>query len=604
MTIENPDQSFPKPVLWVRSVMKTIARLALFVYLLPAASLAAGPGAAPLNSSEQVQQIGGDVGEYGGRLIVGQRAEPKTLNPVTATDALSREVIGRCHADLISIDRLSQKTEPALAESWKMSVDGRVFTLKLRRGVRFSDGQPFDGGDVFVSFTVYFDEAVGSPQRDLLVIVGKPLTVSKLDQYTVRFTLPRPYAAAERIFDGLAMLPKHLLEKPYREGKFEQAWSMNTAAGQIAGLGPFRLKQYVPGQRVVLERNPYYWKVDSKNERLPYLDELTFLFVGSEDAQVMRFEAGETSMISRLSPDNYNLLARESDRMRAQLADMGPSLEYNFLVFNQNDLSSKKLDAVAQKQQWFRELKFRQAVSAAIDRDSIVRLVYGTRGAPLWGNVGPGNKQWVNTAIPHTQRSVDAARQVLKSAGFSWNQGGQLLDSSGKPVEFSIITSSSNTQRMKMATLIQDDLSHLGMQVHVAPLEFRAVIDRVFQSFDYEAAIMALGGGDADPNPEMNVWTTSGTSHLWHLHETEPASPWESEIDQLMQQQMITLDYGKRKQLYDRVQQLIAEHLPFIFLATPNILAVANPRVGNFHPAVLDPYTLWNADELYIRTPM
>jgi peptide/nickel transport system substrate-binding protein len=448
------------------------------------------------------------------------------------------------------------------------------------------------------------DENVDSPQRDLLIIDGKPLTVTKLDQYAVKFTLPRPYAAAERLFDGLAMLPKHLLEKPYREGKFVQAWSLNTAPSEIAGLGPFRLKQYVPGQRVVLERNPYYWKVDSKNERRPYLDELTFLFVGSEDAQVMRFEAGETGMISRLSSDNYNLLARERDRTRAQLADMGPSLEYNFLVFNQNDLSSKKLDAVAQKQKWFRELKFRQAVSVAIDRDSIVRLVYGTRGAALWGNVGPGNKLWVNTAIPHPQRSLDSARQLLKSAGFSWNQAGQLLDSSGKLVEFSIITSSSNTQRMKMATLIQDDLSHLGMQVHVVPLEFRAVIDRVFQSFDYDAAIMALGGGDADPNPEMNVWTTSGTSHLWHLHETAPATAWEREIDQLMRQQMITLDYTKRKQLYDRVQQLIAEHLPYIFLATPNILAAADPRVGNFHPAVLDPYTLWNADELYIRTPV
>ena len=259
---------------------------------------------------------------------------------------------------------------------------------------------------------------------------------------------------------------------------------------------------------------------------------------------------------------------------------MGPSLEYNFLVFNQNDLGSKKLDAIAHKQQWFRELKFRQAVSAAIDRDSIVRLVYGTRGAPLWGNVGPGNKLWVNTAIAHPQRSLDAARQLLKSASFSWNEAGQLLDSSGKPVEFSIITSSSNTQRMKMATLIQDDLSHLGMQVHVVPLEFRAVIDRIFQSFDYDAAIMALGGGDADPNPEMNVWTTSGTSHLWALHETKPAA-WESEIDMLMQQQMVTLDYG-----------------------TPNVLAAADPRVGNFHPAILDPYTLWNADELYIRTPV
>jgi peptide/nickel transport system substrate-binding protein len=438
----------------------------------------------------------------------------------------------------------------------------------------------------------------------LLVFDGKPLTVTKVDRYTVRFSLPRPYASAERLFDGLAMLPKHLLEKPYREGKFVETWSLNAAPSEIAGLGPFRLKQFVPGQRAVLERNPYYWKMDSKNQRLPYLDEITFLFVGTEDAQVMRFEAGETSMISRLSSENYNLLAHERDRTHAQLVDMGPSLEYNFLLFNQNDLSDKKLDGIARKQKWFRELTFRQAVSAAIDRDSIVRMVYGTRGVALWGNVGPGNKLWLNNAIPHPQRSLESARNLLKSAGFSWNQAGELLDPAGAEVEFSIITNSSNAQRMKMATLLQDDLSHLGMQVHVVPLEFRALIDRVFQSFDYDAAIMGLGGGDADPNPEMNVWMSSGTSHLWHLHETEPATAWEREVDGLMQQQMITLDYGKRKQLYDRVQELIAQQLPFIFLATPNILAVADPRVGNFHPASLDPYTLWNADELYIRTPM
>jgi peptide/nickel transport system substrate-binding protein len=473
----------------------------------------------------------------------------------------------------------------------------------LRKGIRFSDGHPFDADDVVFSFALYMDEKIDSPQRDLLIINGKPLTVTKVDSYTVRFTLPGPYAAAERIFDGLPMLPKHLLEKAYREGKFDQAWSLNALPNEIAGLGPFRLKQYVPGQRVVLERNPYYWRADRNNHRLPYLDELVFLFVGTEDAQVMRFEAGETDMISRLSSENYNLLSRERNRTAAQLADMGSSLEYNFLFFNQNDLSGKKLDDIARKQKWFCDLPFRQAVSAAIDRDSIVRLVYGTRGAALWGNVGPGNKLWADTAIPHPQPSVDHAKRILKSAGYSWNNAGQLLDPSGAPVEFSIITSSSNTQRMKMATLVQDDLSHLGMQVHVVPLEFRATIDRVFQSFDYEAAVMGLGGGDADPNPEMNVWTSSGTTHLWHLGETQPATTWEKEIDQLMQQQMVTLDYAKRKRLYDRVQELISQNLPFIFLATPNILTAADSRVGNFHPAILDPYTLWNADELYIRTP-
>jgi peptide/nickel transport system substrate-binding protein len=581
--------------------MKETARLALLVCLIAGICMAGTPAETP-QPGEELERAADVSGQYGGHLTVGERAEPKTLNPVIATDAVSRELIGRLMADLIDINRASQRTEPALAKSWKTSPDGRVFTLQLRKGLRFSDGHPFDADDVMFSFAVYLDEKVDSPQRDLLIIDGKPLTVTKLDQYTVRFTLPRPYAAAERLFDGLAMLPKHLLEKPYREGKFELAWSMNTAAGQIAGLGPFRLKQYVPGQRVVLERNPYYWKVDHDNHRLPYLDEVVFLFVGTEDAQVMHFEAGETDVISRLSAENYHLLERERDRNRAQLADLGPSLEYNFLLFNQNDLGSKKLEDIARKQTWFRGLKFRQAVSAAIDRDAIVRLVYGTRGAALWGNVGPGNRMWVNAEIPHPQRSLDAARQLLKNAGFSWTPAGQLLDPARVPVEFSIITSSSNTQRMKMATLIQDDLSQLGMQVHVVPVEFRALIDRVLQSFNYEAAIMGLGGGDADPNPEMNVWTSSGTSHLWHLGESQPATSWEREIDQLMQQQMITLDYSKRKQLYDRVQQLIAENLPFIFLATPNILAGAHPRIGNFHPAVLDPCTLWNADELYVRT--
>ncbi len=583
--------------------MKVIARLTLHVCLLAGACFAAAPMPEAANPGEELARMAGVSGHYGGHLTIGQRAEPKTLNPVTATDAVSREVIGRLMADLIDINRSSQQTEPALAKSWKISPDGRTFTLQLRKGIRFSDGHPFDADDVVFSFNVYMDEAVDSPQRDLLIIDGKPILVTKLDQYTVRFALPRPYAAAERLFDGLAMLPKHLLEKQYHEGHFAQAWSLNVQASEIAGLGPFRLKQYVPGQRVVVERNPYYWKVDQKNQRLPYLDELVFLFVGTEDAQVMRFEAGETDIISRLSSENYNLLSREKSRVGSQLADIGPSLEYNFLVFNLNDLSGKKLDEIAGKQDWFSDLKFRQAISAAVDRESIVRLVYGARGAALWGNVGPGNKLWINQTILHPRQSVETARQLLKSAGYSWNAAGQLLDAARRPVEFSIITSSSNSQRMKMATLLQDDLSHLGMQVHVVPLEFRAMIDRVFQSFDYDAAIMGLGGGDADPNPEMNVWAFSGTSHLWHLGETKPATDWERELDQLMQQQMVTLDYAKRKQLYDRAQQLIAENLPFIFLGTPNILAGANARVGNFHPAVLDPYTLWNADELYVRSP-
>jgi peptide/nickel transport system substrate-binding protein len=552
----------------------------------------------PLQRGEEVQTTENQVGRYGGTLVVAQRSEPKTLNPVTAADAPSREVIGRLTADLIHINRQTQNTEPALAKSWSVSKDGQMFTVKLRHGLRFSDGQPFDADDVVYSFQMYLDEKVHSPQRDLLVVGGKPIEVQKLDQYTVRFTLAQPYAAAERIFDSLAMMPRHLLEKPYKEGQFAQVWTLTTSPAEMAGMGPFRLKEYVPGQKIVLERNPYYWKADQSKNRLPYLDELIFLFVGNEDAQVIRFQAGETDVINRLGADNYALLSKDAASHGTQFFDLGPSLEYDFLVFNLNDLK-KDTDNLAAKQAWFQDVKFRQAVSAAIDRDSIVKLVFAGHGAALWGNVSPSNKLWVDQALPHPPRSLDHARELLKSAGFSWRADGALLDRQGKVVQFSIITSTSNAQRTKMATLIQDDLSKLGMNVHVVPLEFRAVLDRVFQTYDYEASIMALGGGDADPNPEMNVWLSNGGTHLWHLGETKPATDWEAQIDQLMQKQIVQLKYKERKHLYDEVQETIAANVPFVFLATPNILVGTKKTLGNFKPAILDPNTLWNVEQLY-----
>jgi peptide/nickel transport system substrate-binding protein len=553
----------------------------------------------PPQHGEELQITGNEVGRYGGVLTVGQRSEPKTLNPATAADAPSREVIGRLTADLIHINRASQLTEPALAKSWTVSKDGRVFTVNLRHGLRFSDGQPFDADDVVFSFQVYLDEKLHSPQRDLLVVGGKPIAVQKVNQYTIRFTLAEPYAAAERIFDSLAMMPHHLLEKSYQEVKFAQAWTLNTPPAEIAGMGPFRLKEYVPGQKIVLERNPYYWKADRNKNRLPYLDELVFLFVGNEDAQVLRFQAGDTDIISRLSAENYSVLSKDASNRGIELFDLGPSLEYNFLVFNLNDLASKNLNEISSRQSWFKDLKFRQAISSAIDRDGIIKLVYAGRGTALWGNVSPSNKLWVDQALPHPSRSIEHARDLLKSAGFSWKGDNQLVDAQSRPVEFSIITSTSNAQRTKMATIIQDDLSKLGMNVHIVPLEFRAVIDRVFQTYDYEASIMALGGGDADPNPEMNVWLSSGGTHLWHLGETKPATEWESQIDQLMQQQMVQLNYKQRKKLYDQVQEIITANLPYVFLATPNILVGAKKNLANFKPAILEPTTLWNVEELY-----
>jgi peptide/nickel transport system substrate-binding protein len=540
-------------------------------------------------------------GHPGGRIVVALRSEPKTLNPVLAQDAASRDVIRCLTADLIDINRATQKTEPALAKSWTVSPDGRQYTLHLRRALRFSDGEPLDADDVIFSFDLYLDEKIDSPQRDLLVVGGKPIVVRKIDAYTVQFALAEPYAAAERLFDGFAILPRHLLEGAYRTGSFDKALGIGMSPADFAGLGPFKLKEYVPGQRIVLDRNPYYWKQDRNGQRLPYVDQVVFLFVASEDAQAIRFQAGDTDLLTHFSSENYAVLEKQQSSRHYHLDDLGAGLEYNFLFFNLNDLSSKSLPEIVGKQAWFEDVRFRQAVSAAIDRDSLVRLVYGGRAAPLWTQVTPGNKLWMDPAIPHATRSLDRSRELLKSAGFSWKPDGTLVDARGGVVEFSVLTSSSNQQRVKIATLIQDDLKPLGMNVQVVTLEFHSMVDRLLTSYDYEAAIMGLVSGDADPTSEMNVWMSNGDTHLWHPNQTKPATPWESEMDHLMEQQQVTLDSSKRKRIYDRVQEIVAEDLPVICLVGPDILVGTSDRVGNLQPAIMDPYTLWNIDQLYIK---
>jgi peptide/nickel transport system substrate-binding protein len=555
------------------------------------------------SAEEELLVLPGEVGRPGGRLVMSLRGEPKTLNPLIAADTRSREVIAVMQADLVHINRATQLTEPALAKSWKISPDGLAYTLVLRQGIKFSDGQPLDADDVLFTFRVYLDENVHATQRDLLIVGGKPIVVRKVDAHTVVFQLAKSYGVGERLFDGMAILPRHLLEKPYQEGKLGQIGSLAAAADQWAGLGPFRLKEYVAGQRLVLERNPYYWKSDAKGNRLPYVDELVFLFVPNADAQVLKFQSGETDTISQLGAENFAVLSRQ--QRGYAMVDAGPGLEYNFLFFNLSDAGEKASPEMQRKQKWFREVKFRQAVSAAVDREAIVRLVYQGRGAALWGLVAPGNRRWGNEKLAHPARSLERARTLLKEAGFSWSNGpngeSTLLDSGGKTVEFSILTSSSNAERAKMAALLQDDLKQLGMRVQVVPLEFRSLLDRVTQTKEYDACVMGIASLDADPNSDINVWLSSGGTHLWNPSQAHPATPWEAEIDRLIEEQMSARTFEQRKKIYDRAQEVLAENQPMIFLASPNILAGAKNSIGNFHPAALEPYVLWNVEQLYLK---
>ena len=248
------------------------------------------------------------------------------------------------------------------------------------------------------------------------MLEGKPIVVRKLDAYRVAFDLPQPYSVPERLFDGIFILPRHKLEAAWKQGRLGEAWRLSTPPSEIAGLGPFRLKEYVAGQHITLERNPYYWKVDQAGTQLPYLSELEFVFAGSEDNQMMRFQAGESDIISRVGARNFALLEKDRGRRGYELVNAGSGLEYNFLFFNLGDLPAGGSPEIAARQAFLRRKSFRQAVSAAIDRDAIVRLVYLGHAVALAGPVPPGNKAWINHSLPAPVRSAGTRAPVAGRA--------------------------------------------------------------------------------------------------------------------------------------------------------------------------------------------
>ena len=571
-----------------------VPRMALVVVLL----WLGGVGWARASDSPEYLEIGSEPGRPGGRLVVGMRTEPTTFNPVKAEiDVPSRTVMHRLMAVLVHINRETRKPESALARDWAVSVDGTRFTLELRRGLRFSDGQPFDADDVLFTFQVYLDEKIASGYRSLLAPDEQPMTIRKLGSHRVEFQLAKPFALGIKLFDSIGILPEHRLGKAYDEGRFRDMWGLDTPARDIVGLGPYRLRRFVPGERIELERNPHYWKVDREGRRLPYLDEIILPFVSTEEALVTRFQKGEIDVVDRIGAVNFNRL-ENAGNSEMTLHDLGPGFIFNFLFFNLNDIDAKALPKLIEKQAWFRDPAFRHAISRAIDRYSIIRLPYGRRAMSLASPVTPGNKLWLNSTLELPRRSLAKARKLLEEAKYTWDTENRLLDKTGKRVAFSIMTNPSSKQRVDMAAIIQEDLRQLGIDVKVVSLDFTALVDRLSKTFDYEAVILGLTQG-TDPIEATSIWPSDGINRLWRLHRSTPEPAWQIEIDQLMREQVTVIDYAARKKLYDRVQEIIAEQEPCVLLVSPNILVGAKSRLGHFRPTILEHVTLWNIDELH-----
>jgi peptide/nickel transport system substrate-binding protein len=297
-------------------------------------------------------------------------------------------------------------------------------------------------------------------------------------------------------------------------------------------------------------------------------------------------------LINSLDSEYFDKLANTSPQL---VHDAGPSLDSEQLWFNE----VAKAPIPGYKKNWFRSAKFRRAISEAINRDDLSRVVFHGHAQPAVGPFSPANKFWFNSRLkPQTYRP-DAALKALQSDGFRL-ENGTLKDKDGNEVVFSIATNAGNKSRESMAVLIQDDLQKIGIHVNVVTLDFPSLIERMTQSFDYEAILLGLTNVDLDPNGEMNVWLSSSGNHQWNPQQKTPETDWEAEIDRLMRTQASSSDASKRKEAFDRVQEIAVEQEPFIFLVNKNALSAISTKVQGAAPVILSPQTFWNAERLTV----
>ena len=455
-----------------------------------------------------------------GYLVVGLPAEPLTWNRLLAADLRSTTVTERIHAGLLRVNRETQEVEPELAESWSYSEDGKTLTFKLRAGVRFSDGHPFSAEDVEFTFRAIHDPEVGSPLAETAKILGEPLLAEVVDEQTVEFRLPQRTAVVERVFDSLSILPKHRLETSLEEGGFVAAYGVGAPVESIIGLGPFVLERYVPGQRVVLRRNPNYWKKDAAGNQLPLLEGIVFEILSDSNARVLKLSAGELDLLGEIAPEDFIRL-RDTRPAELELIDLGPGMMPERLWFNLNPRSPTLSE---EKRLWFEDERFRRAISFAIDRPSIIKAVYRELASPAVGPISPANEKWRNKAIEPPELDLSRARRLLSDAGFGWNDEGELVDANGTVVRFTLSTNADNRHRAQMTVLIQEDLARLGVEVTPSLLERADFASRFMRTFEYEACFIGITQTDPDPSAELPLWLSRGPFHLWNPSQERPAT--------------------------------------------------------------------------------
>lgn len=551
-----------------------------------------------------------EIGNYGGRFIIGQTSSPKTFNALMANESSSSDVTQRLFAGMTDFDNATQQDIPGIAKSWEVSPDGLTWTWHLRRGAKFSDGHPITSEDVLFTYQLAYDEKLHPSWQDLMKPGGKPVEASAPDSYTVVTKLAAPYAMTVATIGGVPIMPKHVLQASYERGDFAAAYNPATSPDSIVTSGPFRVKQFVAGEKTVLERNPWYYGVDASGHRLPYLDELVFLIVPDQETATLKFQSGELDALDDVKPEDYQSYADRQQKENFRLYDLGPSLNTQILWFNLNTVKEakpgKKVGApevAPEKYAWFDKLAFRRAVSMAIDRDAIIRSVMFGEGVKNWSSSTPANKLWYNASITGQDYDVEGAKKLLAGLGFKDKNGdGVLEDPQGHEVSFTLKTNSSNKIRVQMANFVKDDLAKVGIKCTPVPLEFNSLISNLREDFQYDAMLLGLQSGvPPDPGMGQNVWRSSGPTHYWNVKQKHPETQKEAQIDKMVDAMVATTDMTKRKQAWDDIQKTVNEETWFIWLPTPKIEVPVRNGFGNVQPVIIPHRILWNIDRIFVK---
>ena len=484
--------------------------------------------------------------DYGGTIIVGSIGDASNLIPMLSSDATSHEIAGLIYNGLVKYDR-NLNLVGDLAESWTISNQGKTITFHLRRGVKWQDGAPFTSADVLFGFNTIINPKTPTAYAGDFLEVEKAETP---DPYTFKVTYREPFAPALSSWGDIVVLPRHLLE-----GK---DITKNPLSRRPVGLGPYKLKLWKTQERIELEANDHYF------DGRPYLDRYIMRIIPDPATMFMELKAGGLDWMG-LSPVQYRRQT-DTDFFRKNFR------KYKYLSFSYTYLGYNL------SHPFFRDKRVRQAISYAIDKKEIIRGVLQGLGVVATGPYKP-DAWFYNPNVRRYPYDPERAKRLLAACGWKDRDGDGILDRNGVPFSFTVLTNQGNSLRDKTAQIIQYRLRQIGIRMNIRQLEWTAFINDFIDKRRFEAVIL---GWTLGQDPDLY--------DIWHSSKTGPKELnfigyKNSEVDRLLIMGRRTFDIEKRKKIYFRIQEILAEDQPYTFLYVPMALPIINARFHGIKPA-------------------